>query len=100
MNVRVAEIDDAGKLSVPGATVWIDSYATSGVNENLADHVFSALSPDSFCQRIANTVIIVAEEQGHLPGYAVVEQGQHQKAELKAYMSLLNSWEKGKILLF
>ena len=83
MKIRVAELTDADKLSVLGMTVWIDSYATNGVNDGLANYVLSELTPGKIRQHISDDRVYVAESHGYLQGYAVVEQQRQGKVELK-----------------
>jgi len=83
MKVREAEKRDAEKISALGTTVWLDTYATDGINSGLASYVIEKFSPEATRQAMTKDLVLVIEELDHLLGYATVERNLSQKTELK-----------------
>ncbi len=76
-DVRYAKPDDAPRLAVLAAQVWMHTYATQGVSSVIADYVLAELTPQAFAAKLSNPAItiLVAERNAHLLGLAVVELG-------------------------
>ncbi|MCF5226952.1 GNAT family N-acetyltransferase [Pseudomonas syringae] len=72
INQRDASSADAICLSALGMQVFLDTYATQGIRESIAREALDAFSPQAFTHLLAEpaTLIIVAESQGHLIGFA------------------------------
>jgi ribosomal protein S18 acetylase RimI-like enzyme len=68
---RRATSDDALCLSVLATQVFLDTYATNGINLDLAKEVSAVLSRASFLARLesANVELFVAEQGGYLVGF-------------------------------
>lgn len=68
---RQATADDALCLSVLASQVFLDTYATNGVNFDLAKEVTSVLSRKVFLQRIesSDVEIWIATQDGNLVGF-------------------------------
>ena len=75
--IRHAQPDDASRLAVLAAQVWMHTYATHGVSSAIADYVLTELTPQAFAAKLGNpkTTILVAECDAHLLGLAVVQEG-------------------------
>ena len=76
-HIRHAQPDDASRLAVLAAQVWMHTYATQGVSSVIADYVLAELTPQSFAAKLGNPeiTILVAEHDAHLLGFAVVQSG-------------------------
>ncbi|MCR8721793.1 GNAT family N-acetyltransferase [Pseudomonas syringae] len=72
ITLRDASSADAICLSALGMQVFLDTYATQGIRESIAREALDAFSPQAFAHLLAEpaTLIIVAESQGHLIGFA------------------------------
>ena len=68
---RRATREDALCLSVLASQVFLDTYATNGVNRDLAVEVTSALSKQSFLERLERQAaeLFVADHAGHMVGF-------------------------------
>jgi len=78
--VRPAVAADARTLAALAIQVWLDTYATDGMNDLLASHVLGEFTPAKFAASIedAGTCLLVAEIDRHLVGYALVRFGVAQ----------------------
>lgn len=72
ISIRAATIDDTLCLSVLGTQVFLDTYATQGIRPSLAREVVELFSVDAISGLLASpsTEILVAEQEGHLIGFA------------------------------
>ena len=77
LQVRAGHLGDAGRLAVLGAQVWLHTYATDGVNDEIAQYVLSEFSAEKFSVllRGPETCLLVAEYGGCLVGYACIKLG-------------------------
>jgi ribosomal protein S18 acetylase RimI-like enzyme len=68
---RQAVAADALCLSVLASQVFLDTYALSGINTDLANEVTSVLSKESFLKRLVNSEVEVwiATQEGNLVGF-------------------------------
>ena len=90
--LRPARADDALCLSVLAMQVFLDTYATAGVRPTVAREVLSTYSIAAFEAALAadDAVIVVAERQAHLVGFAHVTMGAvHEQAPPGAPAELL-----------
>jgi diamine N-acetyltransferase len=72
MDFRVANKNDALCLGVLSTQVFLDTYATSGINSDLANEVLQIHSPAAFETRLANSdveITVAQQVDGHLIGY-------------------------------
>ncbi|WP_024694853.1 GNAT family N-acetyltransferase [Pseudomonas syringae] len=72
--IRDATAQDALCIAVLGMQVFLDTYATEGIRDAIAQEVLDSFSPASMSTLIASsdTFIIVAEVDDHLIGFAQV----------------------------
>lgn len=68
---------DAPRLAALATQVWLQTYATTGIDDVMAAHVLSEFSPPSFGRWIAQaqTQLLVAEVERRLVGYARLSHG-------------------------
>ncbi|KQP03718.1 GNAT family N-acetyltransferase [Pseudorhodoferax sp. Leaf265] len=71
--MRRAGPDDAARLAVLATQVWLHTYATDGIGDEIANHVLSALGVDRFAALLGDSCAsVLAAERGHrLVGMAV-----------------------------
>lgn len=90
--LRPARADDALCLSVLAMQVFLDTYATDGIRPAVAREVLSTYSTAAFQAALGarDTVVVVAERQAHLVGFAQVTMGAaHELAPPGAPAELL-----------
>ena len=83
VTLRPAQAADALCLSVLAIQVFLDTYATEGIRPTVAREVLSTYATTAFDAALAarDTVIVVAERQAHLVGFAQVTLGAaHEQA--------------------
>ena len=76
-SLRPATADDALCLGVLAMQVFLDTYATDGIRPPIAREALDSYAPAVY-QRLLQTpglFILVAEQQGHLVGFAQVAMG-------------------------
>lgn len=80
MALRAAAPADAKCLAVLATQVWLDTYATQGIRQAIADEVLAAFSPGAIeaLMAWAQTAIFVAECADHMVGMAQVTVGTVQ----------------------
>ena len=80
LQLRFAVAEDTLCLSVLAMQVFLDTYATQGIRAALAKEVLSTYSKQVFEEAVSkeNTRIVVAEQAGHLIGFAQVTLGESQ----------------------
>jgi GNAT superfamily N-acetyltransferase len=73
-HVRLGVAEDAGRLAVLAAQVWLHTYATDGISREIAEYVLSHITPEQYVQvlRDAATPVLVALHADHVVGLAVV----------------------------
>jgi diamine N-acetyltransferase len=76
--VRVATLPDAACLAALGSQVWLHTYARSGIRPAIARYIHEHLSPAAFQLQLgrSDAFTSVAEVDGHLVGYAIIEFGK------------------------
>lgn len=74
MEIRDASRNDANSIAVLSVAVWIDAYASDGITDVFSQYLVSELTPEKVEAEIANEAsrVIVAEQDGHLIGFAVM----------------------------
>ena len=78
-SIRPATVDDAARIAVLGAHVWVHTYATTGVSDVIAQYVLTSFTPEKI-QALVNdpgVVLLVAEAETHLAGYIVMRFGSY-----------------------
>ncbi|WP_447775231.1 GNAT family N-acetyltransferase [Variovorax boronicumulans] len=78
--VRPATTADAHALAALAIQVWLDTYATDGVNDLLGRYVLSTFTPAAFAAwaEAPDAALRVAQVNGHLVGYALLQFGAAQ----------------------
>jgi diamine N-acetyltransferase len=76
-HIRVARPSDVDRLSVLAVQVWLHTYATDGINCEIAQYVLSELTVEKFLARLRDPEIsiFVAEHGEFLVGFSVVTFG-------------------------
>ena len=74
LQVRPAVATDAHALAALAIQVWLDTYATDGVNDLLGRHVLDAFTPSGFAALAQDqaAALLVAQNGAHLVGYALL----------------------------
>lgn len=74
VNFRAGTPNDALCISVLAMQVFLDTYATNGLRDDLAREALIVYSPDAFAARLAQptTYFLLAEKSGYLLGFAEV----------------------------
>jgi ribosomal protein S18 acetylase RimI-like enzyme len=77
LQIRAGRASDADLLAVLATQVWLHTYATYGINQEIAQYVLSELTVEKFSVRLIEpeTNVIVAEYGEYLVGLAVVKFG-------------------------
>lgn len=72
--LRVARAEDAARLAVLGAQVWMHTYVSGGVSDEVAAYVLERFSPAQMAALLADAErhVLVAEGPGGLLGYATL----------------------------
>src|SRR5262245_29897424 len=72
--IRFGVEEDAARLAVLAAQVWLHTYATDGISPEIAAYVLAHLTPEQYAQllRDASTHVLVALHVHHVVGLAVV----------------------------
>jgi GNAT superfamily N-acetyltransferase len=72
--IRHATTQDSLCLAALGMQVFLDTYATEGIRNAIAQEVLDSFSPDNMSKIIAesDSFIIVAEVNDHLVGFAQI----------------------------
>lgn len=104
ITTRTATPQDALTIGVLGMQVFLDTYATEGIREAIAQEALDAFLPEAISKIIArsDTLIVVAEINHHLVGFAQVALrtgheliGDSNAAELKRLYVQENFTGKG-----
>jgi diamine N-acetyltransferase len=80
LQVRPAVATDAHALAALAIQVWLDTYATDGVNDLLGRHVLDAFTPSGFAALAQDpaAALLVAQNDAHLVGYALLRFNAEQ----------------------
>src|ERR1700722_17092866 len=62
-SIRTARLEDAARIAVLGAHVWVHTYATAGVSDVIAQYVLTTFTPENILALMADpgVVLLVAE---------------------------------------
>ncbi|HEY6618479.1 MAG TPA: GNAT family N-acetyltransferase [Steroidobacteraceae bacterium] len=76
--VRSGTLPDAACLAALGSQVWLHTYARSGIRPTIARYIHEHLSPSALQLQLerSDAFTLVAEVDGHLVGYAIIEFGK------------------------
>ncbi|WP_422086628.1 GNAT family N-acetyltransferase [Variovorax sp.] len=74
LQVRPGVATDAHALAALAIQVWLDTYATDGVNDRLGRHVLDAFAPSGFAAlaQDPDATLLVAQNDAYLVGYALL----------------------------
>lgn len=77
LSIRTARREDAARIAVLGAHVWVHTYAAAGVSEAIAQYVLSTFTSERILTLMndAGVDLLVAEADGNLAGYIAVRLG-------------------------
>lgn len=77
MQIRAGRPDDAKRLAVLATQVWLHTYATAGISDDIAGYALSELTAQKLSASLIGpeSGVLVAECAEHLVGYAVVKFG-------------------------
>ena len=75
--VRVGVAGDAERLAALGIQVWLHTYATQGISQEIASYVLAEFTAAKMSALLANdsALVLVAELEDNIVGYAVVNIG-------------------------
>jgi ribosomal protein S18 acetylase RimI-like enzyme len=75
LSIRPGGPDDAKRLAVLAAQVWLHTYATDGINADIAEYVLSELTPEKYGRVLSDpsSAVLVAECGTSFVGLAVVK---------------------------
>jgi diamine N-acetyltransferase len=75
--IRSGRTEDANRLAVLAAQVWLHTYAIDGINEVAAQYILSEVTPEKYSQSLnePSTHFLVAERDENLIGFARVKFG-------------------------
>ena len=78
-SIRVATPEDAPRIAVLGAHVWVHTYAGAGVSDVIAQYVLTSFAPDKFhaLAEDPSIVLLAAEAGANLAGYLVMRFGSY-----------------------
>ena len=77
LQIRVGLQSDVGRLAVLASQVWLHTYATDGISDEIAQYVLSELTVEKFSASLSDpqSRLLVAECRESLVGFAVVKFG-------------------------
>ncbi|VWD42953.1 GCN5-related N-acetyltransferase [Burkholderia lata] len=77
--IRTARQEDAARIAVLGAHVWVHTYAAAGVSEVIAQYVLGTFTTERIVTVVNDpgAVLLIAEADGNLAGYIVIRLGSH-----------------------
>ena len=75
--IRSGRSEDADRLAVLAAQVWLDTYATGGITADIAEYVLRELTPKKYLAVLGDPTcqVFVASSGESLVGLAVVKFG-------------------------
>jgi diamine N-acetyltransferase len=75
--IRIATVEDASRIAVLGAQVWLQTYVDAGISEVVARYILETFAVKRVRALVedSSAAVLVAEEEGRLAGYAVLRLG-------------------------
>lgn len=88
--VRAGVSGDAERLAALGAQVWLHTYATEGISQDIAKYALEEFTAARMSALLAadSKVVLVAEFEGNIIGYAVVDIGAVCQSNPRARVEL------------
>ena len=73
-SIRTARREDAERIAILGAHVWVHTYAAGGVSDVIAQYVLATFAPERIVALVNDPgiVLLVAEVEANLAGYLVM----------------------------
>lgn len=89
-SIRQGTSEDAIRLAVLAAQVWLHTYATEGITADIAEYVLSEFAVEKFSKRLVHpeTSIFVAEYDARMVGFAAIQFGAPCLSYPKAVVEL------------
>ena len=89
--IRIGRSEDADRLAVLAAHVWLHTYATGGITADIAEYVLREITPEKYLAVLSDPTcqVLVAASGESLVGLAVVKfgipcpAGNYSSAELQ-----------------
>jgi len=77
LRIRSGRSEDASLLAVLATQVWLHTYATGGINGDIAQYVLSELTPERYLALLSEPAIhlFAAEHKESIVGLAIVRLG-------------------------
>ncbi|WP_326538105.1 GNAT family N-acetyltransferase [Pseudorhodoferax sp.] len=77
LQIRRASPDDAPRLAVLASQVWLHTYATEGIDDEIAAYVLAELTPAKYLVLLsaATTHCSMATQDGRLVGFSLLRLG-------------------------
>jgi len=75
--IRSAQLTESKSLAVLATQVWLHTYATDGISDEIAEYTLSQITPEKYQSLISEVTsrVFVAEVEGKLVGLAVLRFG-------------------------
>ena len=75
--IRPASVEDAPRIAVLGAQVWVQTYVDTGISEVVARYILETFAVKRVRALVedSSAAVLVAEEEGRLAGYVVLRLG-------------------------
>ena len=83
MEIRKATATDASNIAALGACVWVDTYATPGVYDNISRFIFSEFTPARMLAILQEKTVWVCSDHGSLKGYMVWGKEERGRIEIE-----------------
>jgi len=90
LQIRAGRASDASRLGVLAIQVWLHTYATDGITDEIAQYVRSELTVEKFSASLGDpdTCLLVAECGESLVGFAAVKFGASCPSDARAQVEL------------
>jgi diamine N-acetyltransferase len=75
--IRIATVEDASRIAVLGAQVWVQTYVDTGISEVVARYILETFAVERVRALVedSSAAVLVAEQEGGLAGYVVLRLG-------------------------
>ena len=85
--IRFAKATDVKSLAALSIQVWLETYAKDGIRAEYAEFVVSTFTAQYFADLLhaRQHKIIVAEDQGYLRGFALINLDSHFESEKNGF---------------
>jgi diamine N-acetyltransferase len=79
-SIRTARPEDAPRIAVLGAHVWVHTYAAAGVSDVIAQYVLTTFTREKILGLLndPSVVLLIAEADANLAGYIVMRFGSYR----------------------